>query len=77
MRRELNYTKGEWCACGVKDLGERVYQIKYCPKHKAAPALYEALKDLLNIFDRDLPEGTIGWHTCNRATKALSRAEGK
>ena len=43
-------TKGGWCACGVKDLGERVYQIKYCPKHKAAPALYEACKHALTLI---------------------------
>ena len=46
----------------------------------AAPDLYEALKDMLNIFDRALPPNSmlhsIGRVTCDLAIKALSKAEG-
>ena len=40
--------------------------------------LYEALKEMLNIFDRGFPtEGSIGRTTCDEAIKAIKKAEGK
>ena len=45
------------CKCMVKrDSGGQVY-IDYCPKHKAAPDMFEALEKLIN----DLPDCTIDW----------------
>ena len=47
------HTKGEWerpCGCKVvKDATIPI--IQYCPKHKAAPDLYEALKEA-QVFTR-------------------------
>ena len=62
-------TKGGWCVCGVKDLGEGVYQIKYCPKHKAATALYEACIHALAII-ASLPDETA---TFKELSEALAK----
>jgi len=44
----------------------------------ASPDMYEALKEMLNIFDRGFPtEGSIGRTTCDEAIKAIKKAEGK
>lgn len=40
----------------------------------AAPDLLEALNSMLNIFNRDLPEGSIGEMTCNKAINAIKKA---
>jgi hypothetical protein len=39
--------------------------------------MYEALKSMLNIFDRGLPDNSIGDLTCKKAIKALAKADGK
>ncbi len=39
--------------------------------------MYEALKGMLNIFNRDLSVGTIGYVICAEASQALAKAEGK
>jgi hypothetical protein len=43
----------------------------------AAPEMYEALKEMLHIFKRALPEGSIGAMTCNKAQQALARVNGE
>lgn len=43
----------------------------------AAPELLEALKAMLNIFDRGLPENSIGERNCNQAKAAIQKAEGR
>jgi hypothetical protein len=44
----------------------------------ASPLLYEALKSMLNIFDRGfVTEGSVGRTTCDEAIKAIAKAEGR
>lgn len=40
----------------------------------SAPDLLEALQEMLFIFDRDLPEGTIGRDVCDKSIKAIEKA---
>ena len=57
------------CGCAV----DKHYGIHYCPKHKAAPDMYEALKELLWIA-----EATHGAQDrVLQAKQALSKAEGR
>ena len=50
------------------------YQIDYCPKHKAAPALYEALKELRVFYET----GNMDFQKVRLdVLSALSKAEGK
>lgn len=46
------YSK-EWvipvCGCELSRGGEGILYIRYCSKHKAAPELYEALKNLIEF----------------------------
>ena len=75
----MNYTKEEWtiastaeCGCIVKHQrypAYNSYRIEYCPKHKAAPDMYEALREIVGnlVNPSDIEIGT----------KALAKAEGK
>jgi len=41
----MNYTRHFECGCKIKVTGEITNaEIIYCPKHEAAPDMYEALK---------------------------------
>ena len=42
------------------------------PDKDKAEALAEALRDMLYIFDRNLPDGSIGRNTCDKAREALA-----
>ena len=44
----MNYTTK--CGCIVIETPPN-FRIEYCPKHKAADALYDALKDVKIVFD--------------------------
>ena len=80
----MTYTKGETrtlasypCGCQVKEV-TRAF-IEYCPKHGAAPAMYEALKELLDHYylpKSDLSRPYLA-DVVRLATKALAQAEGK
>ena len=39
--------------------------------NKGIPEMQEAIRSLLNIFDRDLGEGTIGRKICDEAKRVL------
>ena len=74
------YTKGE-CGCyieyyeGFKDKPDHII---YCPKHKSAPDLYEALKEITTIEQSNVPYDkydVLG--AINIAKKALAKADGK
>lgn len=41
--------KGE-CGCLIAYIGSGQSEIEYCPLHKAAPELYEALKGVLPLL---------------------------
>lgn len=45
--------------------------------YASSPELLDALKRMINIFDRDLPKGSIGEITCNTAKKAINKALGR
>ena len=86
-----NYTKGEWKAFRFSqyhnwkvamgdvneflDLGLEGEANAHLIA--AAPALYEALKGMLNIFNRGQSVGAVGYVICAEAEQALSKAEGK
>jgi len=56
--------------CGCKTNG---FMIEYCPKHKAAPALYGALKGLLHDYSTN-PTSDIFFEACRKARQALALA---
>jgi hypothetical protein len=77
-------TKGEWqvafqydCGCLVKCIHAHSnypydsYRIEYCPKHKAAPEMYEALKILVPELKKR------HYILSDKITNALAKAEGK
>ena len=79
----MNYTKGESpCGCYADATFAPIwgclpknYKIIFCPKHKAAPELYEALVGMLQWFqqmgyDRELPQ-------YRHMEQALAKVEGK
>ena len=69
------------CGCKLIEVGHEagktkvVYDsIEYCPKHKAAPDMYEALKASLKLIN-DVTSG--GSKTKKLIKQALSKADGK
>ena len=75
----MEYTKGE-CGCKVVSGFLCGNTIEYCPLHKSAPELYEALKDILPVI-----QAIRGADAMDRAStkvvtevikKVLSKAEG-
>ena len=50
-------------------------ELKY--SEEAFRAMYEALKGLVNIFDKELPDGSIGRIRCDKGIRALALAENK
>jgi len=42
----------------------------------AAPELLEALQSMLNIFDRNLFEGEVGYNVCEKSKQAINKALG-
>lgn len=51
--------------------------IETVPMIAQAPAMFEALKRMVNIFHRDLPEHSIGFDACEKAKKILAAARGE
>ena len=78
------YSERRECGCRitlVEDFGELVdIELAYCPKHKAAPEMYEALKKLRNpSYDPGRGSGAHRddfWKAMDMATKALALADG-
>ena len=74
------------CKCRVNHLGYAEAIIEYCPKHKAAPDMYEALKNLVNnLPESALEEAREIWLNTNthialdaraKAVQALAKADG-
>lgn len=53
MKGDRNMSEQEeFCGCKLKVLERLGYAIVYCPMHKAAPALLEALDELLKVKPR-------------------------
>lgn len=63
--------------CGCVIIQDRIADayIVYCPKHKAAPDMYEALKELFHEYTggRNVGVSELGV----KADKALAKAEGE
>ena len=64
----------------ISDTGIIDARIEYCPKHKAAPEMYEALKKLRNpSYDPGRGSGAHRddfWKAMDMATKAIALADG-
>ena len=66
------------CGCQIRISGElHNAEICYCPKHEAAPDMYEALKELVEWLEDD--EKMIGNVVTiqGQCHQALAKAEGK
>lgn len=65
----MNYTRHFECGCKIVVIGElHNAKIEYCPKHKAAQDMYEALKKLLEGSEIDIESLDIPARTLVRAT---------
>ena len=62
------------CGCNVVLTGGGQWRISYCPLHKSAPDLYEALKDLLDGLGN--PMEITPYELVEKASQALSKVEG-
>ena len=73
------------CGCMVTVDYNNMVQVDYCPKHKAAPDMYEALVDALDFIEVCGNESHISGDSDNcshclikkNATLALAKARGK
>ncbi|KKN21714.1 hypothetical protein LCGC14_0922540 [marine sediment metagenome] len=64
--------------CGCKITSTKNYpSIEYCPKHKAAPDIYEALKEAENYFVSMKAHIPSHGNTLGMVQKALAKAEEK
>ena len=76
-RTRAGWTTEHQCGCVTSVLGDgedAVQTVSYCPKHKAAPEMYEALKELVKIVPDYVKQ--YDWLYL-RAVAVLARAEGK
>ncbi len=85
------HTPGQPCACCIllrtgepleSRHGEQpcsdISHIELCPKHAAAPAMYEALQTLVEYLSAQVPADTLDdWKHVFAARQALAQAEGK
>lgn len=53
------------------------YDEKDAPILAEAPAMLEALKDMLRLFDRGLEAGTIGRRACDEVKALIAKIEGE
>ena len=74
----MEYTKGE-CECKVViSPDQKGYGIIYCPKHEAAPDMYEAGKNSLQslkLWASQHPDDEILALVISEQDKALAKAE--
>jgi len=66
------------CGCLIIELLDHTYDTVYCPLHKAAPELYEALKQLLvdyQVICERKPKNTVLQTRLIMAQNALSLAK--
>lgn len=71
----MNYTKAFHCGCTIAVLNSGEGVITYCPKHKAAPDMCEALKEIVSDLT-DIGDCRVTNHSFNLAQQALAKAEG-
>ncbi|KKN12478.1 hypothetical protein LCGC14_1016020 [marine sediment metagenome] len=66
----MNWCYKEYdCGCEIVTDNMGAYEIDYCPKHKSAPDLYEALKKMLPLVSGYYLQEVID------AEQALAKAE--
>lgn len=75
-----DYIKGEPFSCGCyieyyEGFKDKPDYIIYCPKHKAAPLLYEACKDLLGGVHRRRIYTVVNPVDIEAIKQALAKAE--
>lgn len=73
----MEYTTECGCRIWISEYDGKA-TIHYCPKHKSAPDLYEALKEITTIEQSNVPYDkydVLG--AINIAKKALAKADGK
>ena len=80
----MEFTFKEYkCGCSIDTDNYGDFVIEYCPLHKAAPAMYEALKAITDTLENycDTTVDDTGWGKNHRdviqARKAIAKAEGK
>ena len=79
----MNYTKALSCGCTIV-VTDWVGRVDYCPKHKAAPDMYEALNKIAKCsgaFSLDRLKGMMEAeeridYMAALANQALAKAEG-
>ena len=69
----------EECGCAVQQLHDAQVYIIYCPKHHAAPELYEACKMLIEHMTMDKDDSSRPYlaDVKRQALKAIAKAEVK
>ncbi len=72
----MNYTiKALPCGCRIKREHGIIY-LEYCPKHAAAPDMYEALKAIISAVEKGKSVSAFV-PALKAAKEALAKAEGK
>ena len=61
------------CGCRIDEMANGSLRITYCPKHKAAPDMYEALGIALD----ETPGFMLGEDVKQKMRQARAKAEGK
>ena len=62
--------------CGCRITSKKHFSsIDYCPLHKSAPDLYEALEKIITAEDEGFE--VLGYGRSQNARKAIAKAEGK
>ena len=75
----MNYTRHFECGCKVAVIGEITNaKIVYCPKHKAAEEMYEALKAVDDYLSAPYPENMkLKQIVADKLVASLNTAEGR
>lgn len=68
-------TDNPGCDANVTEIAKSAMLMHNNPRYKAVDDLHEALKGMLNVFDRGLPSSSIGRTTCDTGIKALAKAD--
>jgi len=66
------------CGCGIRKFApEETYDIEYCPKHKAAQEMYEALKSIRDymVQYREAVNDNSHWPILEKMNQAVAKAE--
>ena len=91
MNKTAQFTPGPTCTCEIvmrtgetldSSLGDRpcsdISRIVLCPLHTAAPAMYEALSELVKYLREEVADEALDtWAPVFKAAMALAQAEGR